>query len=82
MPLEAKFRALQLVSEGKSSKEALEIIAQEYNLDSMKSSWTRYAGSTISRFRADIQNKISQDNPDALRLAEKYGVAQDIETRR
>jgi hypothetical protein len=58
--------------ENKTAKEALSIIAKEFNLDSKKISWTRYAGSTISRFRAEVANKIGSDNPDAVRLAEKF----------
>jgi hypothetical protein len=73
VPLEAKFRALQLVDkEDKTAKEALGIIATEFNLDSKKTSWTRYAGSTISRFRAEVANKIGSDNADAVRLSEKF----------
>jgi hypothetical protein len=79
--LEAKFRALQLVDkEDKTAKEALTIIASEFNLDSKKISWTRYAGSTISRFRAEVANKIGSDDPDALRLVEKFGAATEIKS--
>lgn len=60
VPFEAKMRALELIEkQNKTAKEALAVIAQEYNLESMKTSWTRYAGSTISRFRSEVKRKES-----------------------
>jgi hypothetical protein len=58
VPFEAKVRALDLIkNQNKTAKEALAAIAKEYNLESMKTSWTRYAGSTISRFRSEVNRK-------------------------
>ena len=58
VPYEAKVRALDLIeNQNKTAKEALAAIAKEYNLESMKTSWTRYAGSTISRFRSEVNRK-------------------------
>lgn len=61
VPFEAKVRALDLIeTQNKTAKEALATIAKEFNLESMKTSWTRYAGSTISRFRTEVNRKTIQ----------------------
>jgi len=61
VPFEAKVRALDLIeTQNKTAKEALATIAKEFNLESMKTSWTRYAGSTISRFRTEVNRKAVQ----------------------
>jgi hypothetical protein len=61
VPFEAKVRALDLIAtQKKTAKEALAVIAKEFNLESMKTSWTRYAGSTISRFRTEVNRKAVQ----------------------
>jgi len=58
VPFEAKKIAVGLVdSQGKTAKEALAAIAKQFSLEAMKTSWTRYAGSTISRFRDEVKRK-------------------------
>lgn len=75
IPLRAKVRALQLVQhEDKQAKEALAIVAREFNLDGAKNSWTKFAGSTLNRFRTEIRSKLAQEDEEAVSLLSELGV--------
>jgi hypothetical protein len=57
--MEAKQRALELIDkQNMTAKESLVQIAKEFHLDNRKASWTKYAGSTINRFRAELKEVI------------------------
>ena len=59
IPLEAKQRALELIDkQNMTAKESLVQIAKEFHLDNRKASWTKYAGSTINRFRAELKVQV------------------------
>ena len=72
--MRAKFRALQLVGEGKQAKEALAQVASEFDLDGAKSSWTKFAGSTINRFRSEIRAQLAKENAEVVSLMEEFGI--------
>ncbi len=81
IPLRAKVRALQIVQqEGKQAKEALATVASEFNLDGAKNSWTKFAGSTLNRFRSEIKAKLAQeDNAEIVSLLSEFGVEVNAE---
>lgn len=75
IPMRAKVRALQLVQqEEKQAKEALAIVAREFDLDGAKNSWTKFAGSTLNRFRTEIRGKLAQEDEEVVSLLSELGV--------
>lgn len=72
IPLRAKFEAIQLAEGEMIAKEALAKVAEKYGLDASKPSYTKHAGSTINRFREEISRKVSNEDTEALELAEEF----------
>lgn len=79
IPLRAKFEALQLAEGDMIAKEALAVIVEKYGLDGNKPSYTKHAGSTINRFREEIDKKLKARNEEAITLADEFEVDYELE---